>query len=540
MQELDPRIYQLADTPDVIAERGARLQAAQEKVQQMRQAAQDAAATRQAFQQWTDPQTGMTDYHKVIGQLMRTSPTAGANAQKFFDEHLDKMAQREKQEWENKTAEGKFLGGVSASIHDQAGLDAWRKGLHPEIAAALPELYDDAGKARLKQLDEAAQTGSERETRLHNAFEEWMAQRNFDRGTPKFLEESSRLAAKMYADQPNDQERADFIKGAPALGFPAEAIKPLVGATAAQASDMALTANERATRAQAQKSEADLNAYRGAEIGIRRQELGLSQQRENRLEKDAQGPEIVAPIDPNAPHGEAFLKTIPAQAAMVKALAEGKQPWPSSFALGKPYWQDLLNKVFQYDPTFDTAQASNNARVKTRVDFTSGASAKTINALNTVVGHIGNLANIGDKLGNSSSDVVNSVRNWLTLGGSERGASINNFDIAKQAVASELTRVYRQAGGSEKDIEGWEKSINAAKSPAELKGAWKTIGALLESKLEAMQTQVDQGLGVGSIQIVTPEARQNINRLTGSKAAPKATTPTSGKLVYDPATGGFK
>lgn len=528
MQELDPRIYQLADTPDVIAERGARLQAAQEKVQQMRQAAQDAQATRQAFQQWTDPQTGLTDYNKVIGQLMRTSPTAGANAQKFFDEHLDKMAQTEKQNWENETAKGKVLGNIASSIHDQPSLDAWRQASHPEIAAALPQVYDAAGQARIKQLEQAGLTGGERETRLHNAFEEWMAKRNYDRGTPKFLAEASESAARIFSNMSVDDGTA-FLKTATTLGFPPEAITPLFSKTPEEAAQMALTPNERATHAQAAKSETDLNAYRGAEIGIRRQELGLSQQRENRLEKDAQGPEIVAPIDPNAPHGEAFLKTIPAQAAMVKALAEGKQPWPSSFALGKPYWQDLLNKVFQYDPTFDTAQASNNARVKTRVDFTSGASAKTINALNTVVGHIGNLANIGDKLGNSSSDVVNSVRNWLTLGGSERGASINNFDIAKQAVASELTRVYRQAGGSEKDIEGWEKSINAAKSPAELKGAWKTIGALLESKLEAMQTQVDQGLGVGSIQIVTPEARQNINRLTGGTSAAPKSQPAAGK-----------
>jgi hypothetical protein len=56
--------------------------------------------------------------------------------------------------------------------------------------------------------------------------------------------------------------------------------------------------------------------------------------------------------------GPAYLATLPQNiATQVKALAEGRLPMPSSFALAKPYWQKMLQMTAQYDPTFDAATA---------------------------------------------------------------------------------------------------------------------------------------------------------------------------------------
>jgi hypothetical protein len=147
------------------------------------------------------------------------------------------------------------------------------------------------------------------------------------------------------------------------------------------------------------------------------------------------------------------------------------------------------------------------------------------------------LQQIGTGLSNSPSDTVNAIKNWLVPGGSETGVAINNFNTAKQAVADELTRVYRQAGGSEQDIQSWQSTINAAKSPAELQGAFKTIGGLLESKLGAMQNQYQQGMGTTPVSVVTPQTRGALNKLQGVAAPAMVTIKTpDGRTLSIPAS----
>jgi hypothetical protein len=57
-------------------------------------------------------------------------------------------------------------------------------------------------------------------------------------------------------------------------------------------------------------------------------------------------------------------------AAQVKALAEGRMAFPTGTALKSAYWQDMLQKVAQFDPSFDAVNY--NARAGTRKAFTSG------------------------------------------------------------------------------------------------------------------------------------------------------------------------
>jgi hypothetical protein len=98
-------------------------------------------------------------------------------------------------------------------------------------------------------------------------------------------------------------------------------------------------------------------------------------------------------------NGQDFLKTLnPTTAQQVKALAEGRMQFPAGFALKSPYWQNMLSAVSQYDPSFDAINY--NARAKTRSDFTSGKAAQTINALNTVACHEGDLSDAAKKLNN--------------------------------------------------------------------------------------------------------------------------------------------
>lgn len=244
--------------------------------------------------------------------------------------------------------------------------------------------------------------------------------------------------------------------------------------------------------------------------------------------------------NPNLPPGqkdEAYLSTLQGNVGTtVKAIAEGRMPLPSGFALKSPYWQNMLSMVAKYDPSFDAVNY--NARAKTRNDFTSGKSAAQVNALNTVIGHLDTLSQSADKLGNSWSPTWNSVANAFTTASGK--PQVKNFEVTKNAVTDELTRVWRQSGGTEADIQSWEKQLNASGSPEQLHSAIAQIGELLHSKLDSMQNQVQQGMGTDEIKLLTPKSQQTLGRLSqkagGQQAAPTgapitATGPNGHKIM---------
>lgn len=210
--------------------------------------------------------------------------------------------------------------------------------------------------------------------------------------------------------------------------------------------------------------------------------------------------------------GDDYLKTLPPQiATQVKALAEGRMQFPGGFALKSPYWQQMVSAVSQYDPNFDAVNY--NARATTRKDFTSGKSSQSINALNTVIGHMKVLSDAADQLNNSSVPMWNTVANY-----SEKAMGdprMQQFDATKKAVVDELTRVYRGSGGSEGDIKTWSDQINSSGSPAQLHGVIAQIGDLLESKVNALGEQYNQGMGTTAkpIRLTTPTAQSALETL---------------------------
>ena len=227
------------------------------------------------------------------------------------------------------------------------------------------------------------------------------------------------------------------------------------------------------------------------------------------------GVPLAAATDPNLT-GEAFLQSLPpATAAQVKALAEGRQAFPSGFALGKPAMQHLLQQVSQYDPKFDAVNYQ--ARSKTRNDFTSGKSAQTINALNTGMGHLGELSDEAEKLNNYKFTPFNTVANAYenTMG----DARVNNFNTVRDKVAEEFTKIYRGSGGSESDIKREIDNLNAANSPDQLHGAIQRMAQLARSKVEALGEQYNQGMGTTQepLQLVSPASREVFERV-GARA----------------------
>jgi hypothetical protein len=240
-------------------------------------------------------------------------------------------------------------------------------------------------------------------------------------------------------------------------------------------------------------------------------------------------PQPGANLGPGGATGDEFLKTLPTGLqSTVKALAEGRLQ-PSPRQMSTPAGQALLSATMKYDPSFDAVNYG--GRAKARTNFEAGDASKQIVALNTVVGHLGDLSGKMDALGNSGTPAYNAVKNWIkTQTGSP---DVTNFDTVKKGVTDELTRVWRQAGGSEQDIKSWASGLSAAGSPEQLKGQLATIGGMLESRLSALDAQKNQALGVGGkdIQVITPESRKTLDVLQGRNApsgAPAAGTVKGG------------
>jgi len=213
-------------------------------------------------------------------------------------------------------------------------------------------------------------------------------------------------------------------------------------------------------------------------------------------------------------HGDDFLKTLaPADAAQVKALAEGRMDFPSGSALKSPYWQEMLANVASYDPSFEAANYK--ARSATRKAFTSGKEAQTINALNTVSGHLGDLSDSAQKLNNFGGVLtpLNAPKNWIANAmGDPR---IPQFEATKKALVDELTRVYRGTGGSESDIKTWSSALNAANSPEQLQAVSGQINELLHSKINALGDQYRQGMGTIAAQkdFISPHAHSAFDKI---------------------------
>lgn len=226
--------------------------------------------------------------------------------------------------------------------------------------------------------------------------------------------------------------------------------------------------------------------------------------------------------------GDSFLQTLPQPVAdQVKALAEGRMSFPGGFALKSPYWQNMISMVAKYDPNFDAVNY--NARSQTRTAFSKGKEAQSLNALNTVMGHLDNFDKAADALGNTSYPIVNKLYN--TVGSQvspEIAAKVDSYGVAKQAVVSELERAYRGSGGSEADIKRWGDSVNNAQSPEAAKAAIHQMVDLLGSKIDALGDQYNKGMGTTSqgLTLLNPKAQATYNRLSGPAAPQSSNTVT--------------
>jgi hypothetical protein len=202
---------------------------------------------------------------------------------------------------------------------------------------------------------------------------------------------------------------------------------------------------------------------------------------------------------------------------VIKAVAEGRMQMPTGFALRSPYWQNVVERVAAIDPNFDAGKYG--ARAAARRTFASGPEARNVTAINTVIGHLGTLDEAATALNNKDLRAFNSVANRLAT---ELGdPRIQNFDTAKQAVAEETMRVFRQVGASEMEARMWGERITASGSPDQLRGVIGTLGTLLDSRVQAIGQQFERTVNqTGNPASVDPKNRVVLDKLINQGKQP--------------------
>lgn len=237
--------------------------------------------------------------------------------------------------------------------------------------------------------------------------------------------------------------------------------------------------------------------------------------------------------------GADFLATLPAgQQNIVKSLAEGRLAFPSGAALKSPYWQNILQSVAAYDPTFDAVNYG--ARSKLQADFLStkpGSSGGAMVATNTAINHLLKLSQTADALQNTQiwgiGNTVNSLKNALSQ--NSGNPAVTNFNSARQVALTEVAKLLQGGPPHQGELAQAEKNLSDAQSPAQLHGAIQTLAELIGGKVDPLVERYRSGMGPAGDRVpgLSPASLANLQKLrTDGKPASSSAGATG--------AGGFK
>jgi hypothetical protein len=512
-----------------IVQAGAALQSKQE--QQDRQQAMQA---QQMFQTALQ-QTG-GDYDQAVVRLRGQGiNTLGIEADMAKQRKLAYDAT--KAHYDSLKSQHDSLSGYAAQIRDQASLDKARPLMiqtDPELDAMIPTVYA-GNETTFRSLAGLGETGSKILETANKANDDWLSGK-YQKGLYTALAgttsdadvEGVRQAARAHlipesmiqqAAPPGAKWSPGQVKSWEYQGLNLEKRADIAEKQADDARQATMDAETVKQHGIQNKFEQQRIGLEGARVGMERQKMQQGQ---------ALNTQAMTAANPNAPHGEEFLKSLqPNIAAQVKALDEGRMQFPSSFALKTPYWQQMLSAVAQYDPNFD--QVNYNSRAATRKDFTSGKSAQQINAINTAIGHLSQLSDLADALHNKDWNTYNSIANSMMTEFGWTGKT--DYDTVLGRVAPEITRVWRGTGGNESDIKRDIDTLNSSRAGGQIHGSIANLGDMLKSKIDSSAEQYAQGMGTKPVEMTTPQAAATLAKLSKRAGRSESSSAPAGYQV---------
>jgi hypothetical protein len=158
----------------------------------------------------------------------------------------------------------------------------------------------------------------------------------------------------------------------------------------------------------------------------------------------------------------------------------------------------ILNRAAELAAGVDgTDQRQNQLNVKNQQramqDFTSGKLGSSVRSFNVGISHLDTLGQLADALGNKDTQSINRIGNYFAT--QTGNPAPTNFNAAKKIVGDEIVKAIVGAGGGVHDREEAAKVIDAANSPAQLKGAINTYKELMIGQLGGLEKQYNASTG---------------------------------------------
>jgi hypothetical protein len=226
--------------------------------------------------------------------------------------------------------------------------------------------------------------------------------------------------------------------------------------------------------------------------------------------------------------GAAYLATVPKQyATVVSGMLDGTLQPPSSFALTKPYWQQLLAAAKNTDPSFD----ENNwtARHKMSAEIAASGNSSMGGILSNGKSSFKHLAEYTESaadLGNSSHDFpggsgVATVQNYLAnsplTASSGTRAKIGAINTNLGHFGQESTKFYAATGGGAEERMSALKEMNpTTKSSEEMAAYAEKEKSLMLDRFREKEAQIRDVMGEKYLQehpVYTPELQRDIARI---------------------------
>lgn len=212
----------------------------------------------------------------------------------------------------------------------------------------------------------------------------------------------------------------------------------------------------------------------------------------------------------------------------VRAILEYRSPMPPQ-SRNNPLNSATRAWVQKLDPNYE--EADYGAKNKILTNYTSGAESKTINAINTAIGHAGTLDTAIQAMNNGDIKKLNAIGNIL---GIETGSEpVAAFKTIVHRLGPEITAAYVQGGGGQGERGTTEADFNENLAPGILHNNLATTVGLLRSKISADENQWDTTYKPRNDaekfknRFITPQAQSTLDRLAPEKGGGATAIPAN-------------
>lgn len=206
--------------------------------------------------------------------------------------------------------------------------------------------------------------------------------------------------------------------------------------------------------------------------------------------------------------GDAMKKSDP-RAYMI---ANYQMPPPSGFGSNNPNMKQLYADVFAMNPNYSAPRYNEINRAVTA--FGTGKQGDAVKAFNVGILHLDTLQDLAEALHNGDVTAFNAVKQqFATQFGKD---APTNFDIAKQFIASEITKAVIGSGssGSLTDREQLQSNILNSRSWGQLAGGIQTYKQFMAGQLKGLSHQYKADTGLDNFDdLLLPESKAELDAI---------------------------